>query len=169
VQREQIIEFINEHRIEYVVFLTGDMHCCYYATMRIGGSSIYDAVTVHELAGGPANQLQLPNLDEFIQARTRHTANKLRVDIALERFHSQASGVLHLAVSYERHDRLVRDRDGRAGTKTDLQPFAPRVDWNVVRTLTSNEPGNWGPGAEPVMQGRIAFHLARTVDDLQSW
>ena len=170
LQREQIVEFIDAHRIEYVVFLTGDMHCCYYATMRVGGSSAYDAVTVHELAGGPANQLQLANLEEFIGARARHTATGVRFDVALERFHSQASGVLHLEVSYKRHDRIVRDRRVRdAGSQSGLHPFAPQVDWNVIRTLTSNDAGNWGAAVEPVMQGRITFHLARTFETLQPW
>ena len=35
-QRRRIIEHIADERIEHLVFLTGDMHCCYHATMRIG-------------------------------------------------------------------------------------------------------------------------------------
>ena len=52
-QRDQIIEHIASNCIEQLIFLTGDMHCCYHATMRIGTGSKYECTTVHELAGGP--------------------------------------------------------------------------------------------------------------------
>ena len=167
-QRDQIIDFIALHRIEYLAFLTGDMHCCYHATMRIGGTTPYDGVTVHELAGGPANQLQLASLAEFIAACSRRTEKGQRFDIVLERFHSEASAVLHLKVSYRQRDQIVV-ADGRRIPDPPLRPFVPLVDWSVIRTLTSNDASQWMHTSEQVMQGRIEFSPARTVLDLQTW
>ena len=167
-QRDAIIEFIATHRIEYLAFLTGDMHCCYHATMRIGGTSAYDGVTVHELAGGPANQLQLASIDEFIPACTRRTKDGLRFDIVLERFHGEASAVLHLKVSYRQRDQVVVP-DGCRTPDQPLRPSVPLVEWSVIRTLTSNDASEWMHTSEQVMQGRIEFALAKAVIDLQPW
>src|SRR6202011_2011294 len=106
-QRDEIINHIASKNIEHLVFLTGDMHCCYHATMRIGAGSKYQSTTVHELAGGPVNQLQLAEISEF---KTRHlgfTADtNLRYEIVLDRFHSEVNGVMHLKVSYRERCRV---------------------------------------------------------------
>ena len=60
-QRDRDHRTHRNDEIEQLVFLTGDMHCCYHATMRIGAGSKYESITIHELAGGPVNQLQLAN------------------------------------------------------------------------------------------------------------
>ena len=54
-QRSQIINHIYRDRIERLVFLTGDMHCCYHATMRIGTGSKYH-VKRRPRAGGRPGQ-----------------------------------------------------------------------------------------------------------------
>ena len=38
-QRDRIIEHISRNNIQRLIFLTGDMHCCYHASMRIASES----------------------------------------------------------------------------------------------------------------------------------
>ncbi|MEN8181684.1 MAG: alkaline phosphatase D family protein [Myxococcota bacterium] len=112
-QREEIIEFLHENRIERVVFLVGDMHCCYHASMRIGWP--HDRTTVHELAGGPIYQLQFGSRDEFLDEHrgVLGADGKLPVRTSLQQFHGAASGVLYVNVRPEP---------------------SPEVRWQVVRT-----------------------------------
>jgi phosphodiesterase/alkaline phosphatase D-like protein len=179
-QRDEIIDYIARYRIEHLVFLTGDMHCCYHATLRIGTGSKYESVTVHELAGGPANQLQLAEISEFHTLCSRHTDAGLPYEVVLDRFHSEANAVMHLKVEYV-------DRDGVLSSDP---AFAPEVEWNVIRTLTDNGTSAWvsdgrplfaaqgqkqvAPVAaisakEPTMAGRISFVKKRAISDLRSW
>jgi hypothetical protein len=171
-QRNRIIEHIHDHRIDHVVFLTGDMHCCYHARMRIGTGTRYQSVVVHELAGGPMNQLQLPNASEFCMRRTGRTeggggGNAVAYEVTLERFHSHVSAVLHLRVDYVPHDAVCQ---------TDGRP-RPRVEWNVIRTLTDIGPSGWRdedrassahPG-EVALGGRLDFARRRTLAQLRRW
>lgn len=197
-QREAIIEHIAVERIERVVFLTGDMHCCYHASMRIepavrgdndqvgpaprapGEAMKYRSITVHELAGGPVNQLQLADPMEFNRRATRETRNRISFDIDLDRFHGDVSAVMHIGVRWD--ERL----DPRAGAI-----HSPVIEWRVIRTLTDSGADAWRPAAapvsvprgggaarpvddsmrphEPVMSGQITFTPARQVADLRPW
>jgi PhoD-like phosphatase len=173
VQREQIIEHIHRHRIERVVFLTGDMHCCYHATMRIGGDTPYTSTTIHELAGGPVNQLDLSRVDDFITRHTGRTDSGVRYDVVLDRFHGAASAVLYIQVNYEHREPVLSSE----------QEWVPELKWHVIRTLTDANPLAWSRkvpgGAQPetvpadatehVMSGRISFVRQRRTDDLRRW
>src|SRR4029078_4225657 len=134
-QRDRIIRHIAANRIEYVVFLTGDMHCCYHAAMRIGNGRKYECTTVHELAGGPANQLQLAELTEF---RPRHAGevpmdrgDVLNYEIVLDRFHTEVNAVMHLRVKH------VPDPSRQPGVNV------PEIEWNVIRTVTDTGANAW--------------------------
>lgn len=173
-QRDQVIEHIAANGIERLVFLTGDMHCCYHATMRIGrGGRKYESITVHELAGGPVNQLQLANVNEFDRRCAKTTKGDKPVDyeVVLERFHGEVSAVMHISVDYPQRDEVTSP--GRAP--------APEVEWNVIRTLTDPGPAGWSAQPEPptsdaesssgesVMAGRISFVKRRDPAGLHSW
>jgi phosphodiesterase/alkaline phosphatase D-like protein len=192
-QREEIIEHIAAERIEHLVFLTGDMHCCYHATMRIGfGNTNYESTIVHELAGGPVNQLQLARVNEFDRRRTARTGGDTPVDyeVALEHFHGDVSAVMHLKVEYLPRDQVTGE----------TRAMVPEVEWNVIRTLTDPGPEGWledeplkaaSPGVpespthqttggtrsgttairsgEPVMSGRISFAKRRRPEELLPW
>jgi len=55
-QRDEVIDFLAaDPSIERLVFLTGDMHCSYHATMKIDRSD-GTALVVHELMSSPINQ-----------------------------------------------------------------------------------------------------------------
>lgn len=175
-QRDAIIKHICKERIERLVFLTGDMHCCYHATMRIGRGK-YESIAVHELAGGPMNQLQLANIAEFHVRRRDRACGEIPYEVVLAQFHSQVNGVMHLSVAYVAREQITGA--GRA--------FKPEVEWNVIRTLTDNTANAWtpdpvphassvkrpraesGPSGEPVMAGRIVFARQRTFDELMNW
>ena len=174
-QRDTLIQHIHKERIERLVFLTGDMHCCYHAVMRIGIDDTkvgigakYEAFSVHELAGGPVNQLQLASLSQF---DTRHpdrttlgNGEDVSYQVVLHRFHSGASAVMHLTVRY-----VERDRVHHAGRR-----LTPEVEWRVIRTLTDQGAEPWVPDdggrvGEKTMSGRISFDVARRVDQLPLW
>ena len=145
LQREELIEFIHCQRIQRLVFLTGDMHCCYHASMRIGGGLKYEAVTIHELAAGPVNQLQLPRVSEFharrngeIECCNAGEKYRLPYEVVLHQFHSQVNAVLHLRVRY---DTVARED---AVLKADMSGAqAPVLEWNVIRTLMDNDASAW--------------------------
>jgi len=171
-QRNRIIRHIAATGIERLVFLTGDMHCCYHATMRIGpAASKYESITIHELAGGPVNQLQLANVNEFDRRCAKTTGGKEPVDyeVVLERFHSDVSAVMHVKVEYTHRDEVTSP--GRS--------VVPEVEWNVIRTLTDPGPAGWSDGdalpdaatstGESVMAGRITFVRRRTTKGLRKW
>jgi phosphodiesterase/alkaline phosphatase D-like protein len=177
-QREEIIEHINRCGIEHLVFLTGDMHCCYHATMRIGkGATGYASTVVHELAGGPVNQLQLARATEFARHRKARTSGEVPYEVTLERFHGDVSAVMHVKVDYFPNQRVHKD---------SVDAVVPEVEWNVIRTLTDPGPAGWlgdpapvglgKPGTPPdiktgeeVMSGRISFARRRKPEDLVPW
>jgi hypothetical protein len=183
-QREQIIDCVADNAVEQVVFLTGDMHCCYHATMTIapkqltgGESPKYRSLTIHELAGGPVNQLQLATLEEFNRRVTKTTKSGHGYQIDLDRFHGDVNAVLHIEIAYQARARLVADDPG----------YVPVVDWSVIRTLTDGGADSWvwvppdrqramprpplSPRAakESAMAGRISFVNKREVGDLLPW
>ena len=179
-QREEIIEHIQCDKIEHLVFLTGDMHCCYHATMRIGkGATRYESTVVHELAGGPVNQLQLGRAADFARHRkARTSAHNIDYEVTLERFHGDVSAVMHVRVDYVANHGIHKDA---------VSQVVPEVEWNVIRTLTDPGPEGWWPGeaqpvrdgetakpteikaGEAVMSGRISFARRRTTKELVSW
>jgi hypothetical protein len=139
-QRDEIIRFLHANGIGRVVFLVGDMHCCYHATMRIGWP--HDRVTVHELAGGPVHQLQFGSLDDFVDQHRGFADpdEKIPMRTSLQQFHGAASGVLHVTVS---------------------PGAAPEVRWRVVRTSLDPEVETSRGQARSPLSGRIRFEEQR--------
>jgi phosphodiesterase/alkaline phosphatase D-like protein len=96
-QREQIIDFIALNNIRNVIFLTGDMHNAYHATMTLtppGGPE----VTIHELMSSPINQIFKSSLAQY-QLDKRATKTKrgkvsYRSNIDLDTFYNQHSNVM---------------------------------------------------------------------------
>jgi phosphodiesterase/alkaline phosphatase D-like protein len=191
-QRDRIINYIFDNNIERLIFLTGDMHCCYHATMRIGPGSKYATTVVHELAAGPVNQLQLANEVEFYSSRTRRTKRPeperdrpqlpgVPYEVNLDQFHSQMNGVMHVKVNYAKRKQV----------DIDEHVLAPEVEWNVIRTLTDDGADAWAfekehvpgrvgighesgdpntpKGGKPVMGGLITFSPRRALEQVIRW
>jgi alkaline phosphatase D len=73
-QREEIIEFIAEHRIPNIIFLTGDRHNSYYASLKIAVPGGEDII-VHELMSSPINQLSKRGLNHYFPSLRSTTPN----------------------------------------------------------------------------------------------
>lgn len=73
-QREQIIEFIAQNNISNIVFLTGDRHNSYHATMKIETPD-GKWLNVHELMSSPINQLSKRSLSHYFVRRDSQTAS----------------------------------------------------------------------------------------------
>jgi hypothetical protein len=146
-QREEIIDFIADERIERLIFLAGDMHCCYHATMDIG----YRPSTIHELGAGPIYQLELSRRDQFVRIYRAETEKGKRFRIELRQFDSSAAGVMKLRV------RCVPGELNRKLTTTQ------EVDWQVIKTLGDAEAigGRVGASDHRSLSGRIAFWECR--------
>ena len=131
---------------------------------------------MHELAGGPVNQLQLSNVNEFDRRCERRTKGGVDYEVLLERFHGDVSAVMHVKVEYpQRHEVTSADR-----------ALVPEVEWNVIRTLTDPGPAGWSEqqhnpptggalahaetsSGESVMAGRISFVKRRVPQGLHPW
>ena len=137
--------------------------------MPIGTEPKYESIIVHELAGGPVNQLQLANAAEFNRRCTGRTSGGFAYETVLDRFHSEVNAVMHLKVEYVEREQ----------TTTPGRAFTPEVEWNVIRTLTDNEAAGWPVERDPqdpdvsspesVMNGRICFVETRKPNALPRW
>lgn len=113
-QRSEIIDFIHNERIRNLVFLAGDVHCCYHATMRIGLPNFTSMI--HELASGPIYQLRTGDRSHFFTVHQGRTLSDLKYRSQMEQVYGGASAAMHIR---------VRQHDG-----------APEVDWEVVKTIS---------------------------------
>jgi hypothetical protein len=131
-QRDEIVEFLLEKEVGRVVFLVGDMHCTYHASMRIGEPA--RRITVHELASGPIHQLQFASRGDFHRQYRGTTSYRDKIPFAT------SMGFIHGATG-----NMVR---------VTAQPGKARVAWKVIPTcgasaqlagkggrLVQNEPG----------------------------
>jgi len=165
-QRDRIICAICAAGVDRLVFLVGDMHCTYHARMLIGDRR--KRTTVHELAGGPLNQIQFAKRDDFYarytaeieiprdsqedafpkvprEARSIENQNVLPWTSTLEAFHGSAPSVLKVSVTPE-------------SDKSTLE-----VRWTALRTSPAREERERRPNfPSPVdpheLCGRIRFH-----------
>jgi hypothetical protein len=136
-QREEILEFAFSKGIEPLVFLVGDMHCTYHATMRVGWPG--RGLTVHELAGGPAYQLQFASRGDFYdqcRGTIRDGNRSIPYTTSLRRVHGAASSVLQITAWPSEASR--------------------RVDWKVVSTA-EKVPAVEKPSRRSPLSGRISF------------
>lgn len=94
-QRDEIIDFVAANGIDRLVFLTGDMHCSYHATMTVKATA--GDITVHELMSSPINQAT-SGLHQLLETATRTTSGGVRYDVALDptEFYGAHSNVMHV-------------------------------------------------------------------------
>lgn len=99
-QREQIIDFIAQNHISKLVFLTGDRHNAYYATMAITPPD-GDSFTIHELMSSPINQLSKRSLHHYhteLESKTQNgTTYKCEIDV--DTYYATHSNVMCVHVS----------------------------------------------------------------------
>ncbi len=155
-QREEIIDFIGEsHKrakanqdIRRLIFLVGDTHCCYHATMDIG----YRPAAIHELGASPVYQLEFSRRDQFIrlyrgtiERKGNKKARTYRIE--LRQFDSSAAGIIKLRV------RCLPGQFNGHATSTQ------EVAWQVIRTLGDAEAigGRVRSNEHGSLRGRIHF------------
>jgi phosphodiesterase/alkaline phosphatase D-like protein len=99
-QREQIIDFIAEHDLPNIIFLTGDRHNSYHATMDITRAE-GNHVIVHELMSSPINQLSKRALHHYhptLQSKTgRGTPYTCQIDV--ETYYATHSNMMWVQVT----------------------------------------------------------------------
>jgi phosphodiesterase/alkaline phosphatase D-like protein len=94
-QREQIIDFIAQHNIPNIVFLTGDRHNSYHATMEIE-TPTGDHLTVHELMSSPINQLSKRPIYHYytvLESKTKG-GNAYKCEIDEDSYYATHSNVM---------------------------------------------------------------------------
>jgi phosphodiesterase/alkaline phosphatase D-like protein len=161
-QRDEIIDFIEDQAIERVVFLVGDMHCAYHASLSIGNGHRWMRRTIHELAGGPINQLDLSGRAQFTDASLITRGDQNPYQVRMHQFHGNASAVMHVEVTNARDPH-------------DPDTEVPEIVWRVIRTMT--DPESKCDGSNGLMRiedpapisGRITFCKSRGLDDLPDW
>jgi hypothetical protein len=138
-QRDRIIDFIHVHGTARVVFLVGDMHCTYHATMRVGRPA--KRVSIHEIAAGPISQVQFTERRRFHDHFRGVTAEGTPFTTILRSFHGATAAVMHLAVD--------------PATAAGVEPASPlRLRWKVIATSRPSGPGGYQP---PPLSGHVSF------------
>ena len=96
-QREEIIDHIGQHQIEKLVFLTGDMHNSYHATLKIGAKPF----VIHELMSSPINQLLKSDISEYTTRTTKTTAKGTTYSSVITRgeFYGEHSNAMLISVN----------------------------------------------------------------------
>ena len=128
-QREEILRHIWEHDIERVVFLVGDMHCCYHATMRIRVDDEPDkCLTINELAAGPIYQLRLARASDFYESYRGVFGTgdrRLTYQSRIQQLYSLGNAVM--TVSVERPS---------PGLRAPVQAaLSQNIHWSVLQTV----------------------------------
>ena len=111
-QREEIIEHIDENKIDKLVFLTGDMHNSYHATLNIGE----DPLVIHELMSSPINQLCKSDISDYTTPATSITAGgtTCRSKIHRNKFYGEHSNAMLIKVEESQIEwRLFRTKRHR--------------------------------------------------------
>ena len=111
-QREEIIEHIGQYQIGKLVFLTGDMHNSYHATLKIEAKPL----VIHELMSSPINQLQKSDISDYTTPATSTTARgtTYRSMINRKKFYGEHSNAMLISVDGDQIEwRLFRTKRHR--------------------------------------------------------
>jgi phosphodiesterase/alkaline phosphatase D-like protein len=116
-QRDELIEFIAFESISNLVFLTGDMHCSYHATMTIPRAT--GDLVIHELMSSPINQVanKIHALRTSVVAKTAPGGVDYSVNLNESEFYGEHSNVMNVRAT-----------------------ASGQVKWNVYRTKFQGVP-----------------------------
>lgn len=122
-QRGRILRKIIDAKVSRLVFLTGDMHTSYHATMEVSDGS--NAIVLHELMSSPINQFT-PNIKaskiyEMDDSRTLTNGIKTRARIMPKSFYGKHSNIMVVDVKDDISGFVVGYRILRT-TKSDTGP-----------------------------------------------
>lgn len=124
-QRERILQKILDVSANNVVFLTGDMHNSYHATLDIGNGE--QNLRIHELMSSPINQItpktRVDEVFHVVRDRVLPSGMKIHSEIDPASFYGDHSNVMVVSVAFSEQK--------------------PRVSYQIYRT-TKNEVGPSG-------------------------
>ncbi len=100
-QRDEVIDFLVQNGIDGLVFLTGDMHCSYHATLSVT-SAAGRSFTIHELMSSPINQFgnDLHAFEDGVR-RTTPAGASYESRLTPDTFYGAHSNVMVVRVSPE--------------------------------------------------------------------
>lgn len=133
-QRDQIYRLCYEKQIERLIFLTGDVHCCYHSSVTIGPPR--DRVTVHELGSGPFHQLHFSPRETL---EDHHRGTIMTTDGRPIPYRSMI------------HDFYAASN---AATRVSVASDGQELRWQVI---PMSGPVMHGAGGHGNLQGKIAF------------
>lgn len=134
-QREHIMNFLLNEKIDNLIFLSGDMHHSYYAKLEIRQRNGGSKVLVHELMSSPINNRVRRDFSSQYDNGKSHQSEDYDLDYITE-IHEQDIYASHSNVT------LVRVND-------------TEVRYEIYRTRDGLT--GWMEGANPVRQGRISL------------
>ncbi len=121
-QKHEVVDFIHDNAVGKLVFLTGDMHSSYHATMTITHDN--QNLVVHELMSSPVNQLEKSAFDRYVIGRSHSTAAGTRYVSRIQKreFYNDHSNAMLISVDGGQIDweifRTKRSARGRSGRFT---------------------------------------------------
>ena len=127
-QRDELIEFLAAERVGKPVFLTGDMHCSYHATMTLPHPT--GDLVIHELMSSPINQV--PNGIHALRTSVVATTSggvDYSVNLDEGEFYGEHSNVMHVKATACGQISWIVHRPKAAEASTPAVPsrmFPPR-------------------------------------------
>jgi phosphodiesterase/alkaline phosphatase D-like protein len=166
-QREAIVRYIVALDLKRVVFLAGDMHCCYHAVMKIRPTRKPSrCVTIHELGAGPIYQLRLARATNFYEVyRGAYGTDNHRLSYAsrVQHFYSLANAAMTVTVATDGRDsgtHILWDVIPTVGQPHPEDRERDTVSGLVRAKRGAKQPNNKLPPldpAQPVLRGKICF------------
>ncbi len=114
-QREEILSHLVSKRIGGVIFLTGDMHNSYHATMEVKSLTDDFTCTLHELMSSPINQVAKTGFDRYLSGQ------KVRVPRTNPRF--EYTTRMSRARFFDEHSNAML-----------IKAEGTSVNWSIFRT-----------------------------------
>ena len=102
-QRYEILDYLLENNIGKTIFLTGDMHASYHASMTIKRAG--KVITIHELMSSPLNQFTPTKSieDDFVSPHNATLQDiELRSQITPSSYYGNHSNVMCITVKNSR-------------------------------------------------------------------
>lgn len=97
-QRNRILQFIADHHIRNVVFLSADVHCSMITEGDLFSRSGY-AIKIHEIVSSPINQLQLGFPDQFKKCVFEVVGDDTKLYTNIESIFTEASNIIQIELS----------------------------------------------------------------------
>jgi len=120
-QRNKILKFIIDKKIDNVVILSGDVHCSLVSKAEVFSphSTSIPAIRIHEIVSSPLNQIQKGTKDQFNTFHTISLPNSL-VSVDTHSFYGDHSNVCMISINgSELNYKYYRTKDDTKTAKIE--------------------------------------------------